>query len=134
MLVLKVNVPIHNFVLIIADGPPAMTNENDGLIGLVKTLLVTNVSISKLCCSKVIDFKRVMSFPYFNQQNAQIEIITKPTHKTYFILGTNWCVCGAKRMCTRTNLDRFNTGSSDTDQTELMPIMEISYYTMKSNG
>lgn len=36
MLVLKVNVPIHNFVSIIADGAPAMTNENDGLIGLRK--------------------------------------------------------------------------------------------------
>jgi hypothetical protein len=35
-LVLKVNVPIHNLVSIIADGAPAMTNENAGLIGLRK--------------------------------------------------------------------------------------------------
>jgi len=36
MLVLKVNVPIHNLVSIIADGAPAMINENAGLIGLRK--------------------------------------------------------------------------------------------------
>jgi hypothetical protein len=36
MLVLEVNVPIHNLVSVIADGVPATTNENASLIGLCK--------------------------------------------------------------------------------------------------
>jgi hypothetical protein len=64
----EMNIPIHKLVLVTTDGAPAMTSENDGLIGLWKKDPAFKDFFSYHCvihqqalCTKVIDFQHVMS-------------------------------------------------------------------------